>query len=212
MDNDAVVKTLNKRLEQQIQERFNDLNEKIKSELEEMIMDMRISLATYDIGSNVSGKSVTNTRLVSNMFVGVLAVALGVWNPLGWGIALSTVVGIIGKFFTSLFTSKSEKIRKATENLRKQLYDSIDSGIDKNLKQVLENARKSINDTYKSIDSVLKAYTKNADDIIINMDKLVKQVQEKENAINSLVSLRILDFVGKNPIKEISIIQVSQVP
>lgn len=207
--NDAVVKTLNKRLEQQIQERFNDLNEKIKSELEEMIMDMRISLATYDIGSNVSGKSVTNTRLVSNMFVGVLAVALGVWNPLGWGIALSTVVGIIGKFFTSLFTSKSEKIRKATENLRKQLYDSIDSGIDKNLKQVLENARKSINDTYKSIDSVLKAYTKNADDIIINMDKLVKQVQEKENAINSLVSLRILDFVGKNPIKEISINEMS---
>lgn len=203
--NDAVVKTLNKRLEQQIQERFNDLNEKIKSELEEMIMDMRISLATYDIGSNVSGKSVTNTRLVSNMFVGVLAVALGVWNPLGWGIALSTVVGIIGKFFTSLFTSKSEKIRKATENLRKQLYDSIDSGIDKNLKQVLENARKSINDTYKSIDSVLKAYTKNADDIITDMDRLVKQVQEKENAINSLVSLRILDFVGKNPVKEISI-------
>ena len=163
---DMVVKSINKRLEQQIQERFNDLNEKIKSELEEMIMDMRISLATNNIGSNVSGESVTNTRLVSNMFVGVLAVALCVWNPLGWGIALSTVVGIIGKFFTSLFTSKSEKIRKATENLRKQLCDSIDSGIDKNLKQVLENTRKSINDTYKSIDSVLKAYTKNADDII----------------------------------------------
>lgn len=206
---DMVVKSINKRLEQQIQERFNDLNEKIKSELEEMIMDMRISLATNNIGSNVSGESVTNTRLVSNMFVGVLAVALCVWNPLGWGIALSTVVGIIGKFFTSLFTSKSEKIRKATENLRKQLCDSIDSGIDKNLKQVLENTRKSMNDTYKSIDSVLKAYTKNADDIITDMDRLVKQVQEKENAINSLVSLRILDFVGKNPVKEISINEMS---
>lgn len=206
---DMVVKSINKRLEQQIQERFNDLNEKIKSELEEMIMDMRISLATNNIGSNVSGESVTNTRLVSNMFVDVLAVALCVWNPLGWGIALSTVVGIIGKFFTSLFTSKSEKIRKATENLRKQLCDSIDSGIDKNLKQVLENTRKSMNDTYKSIDSVLKAYTKNADDIITDMDRLVKQVQEKENAINSLVSLRILDFVGKNPVKEISINEMS---
>lgn len=206
---DMVVKSVNKRLEQQIQERFNDLNEKIKSELEEMIMDMRISLATNNIGSNVSGESVTNTRLVSNMFVGVLAVALCVWNPLGWGIALSSVVGIIGKFFTSLFTSKSEKIRKATENLRKQLCDSIDSGIDKNLKQVLENTRKSMNDTYKSIDSVLKAYTKNADDIITDMDRLVKQVQEKENAINSLVSLRILDFVGKNPVKEISINEMS---
>ena len=206
---DMVVKSINKRLEQQIQERFNDLNEKIKSELEEMIMDMRISLAINNIGSNVSGESVTNTRLVSNMFVGVLAVALCVWNPLGWGIALSSVVGIIGKFFTSLFTSKSEKIRKATENLRKQLCDSIDSGIDKNLKQVLENTRKSMNDTYKSIDSVLKAYTKNADDIITDMDRLVKQVQEKENAINSLVSLRILDFVGKNPVKEISINEMS---
>ena len=206
---DMVVKSINKRLEQQIQERFDDLNEKIKSELEEMIMDMRISLATNNIGSNVSGESVTNTRLVSNMFVGVLAVALCVWNPLGWGIALSTVVGIIGKFFTSLFTSKSEKIRKAIENLREQLCDGIDSGIDKNLKQVLENTRKSINDTYKSIDSVLKAYTKNADDIITDMDRLVKQVQDKENAINSLVSLRILDFVGKNPVKEISINEMS---
>lgn len=203
--NDAVVKSINKRLEQQIQERFNDLNEKIKSELEEMIMDMRISLATNNIGSNVSGESVTNTRLAANVFVSVISATLFVWNPLGWSIAVLAVVGIIGSFLSSLFTSKSEKIRKATDKLRKQLSDSIDSGIDKNLKQVLENTRKSINDTYKSIDSVLKAYTKNADDIITDMDRLVKQVQEKENAINSLVSLRILDFVGKNPVKEISI-------
>ena len=56
---------------------------------------------------------------------------------------------------------------------------------------------------------MLKAYTKNADDIIMDMDRLVKQVQEKENAINSLVSLRILDFVGKNPVKEISINEMS---
>ena len=206
---DMVVKSINKRLEQQIQERFNDLNEKIKSELEEMIMDMRISLATNNIGSNVSGESVTNTRLAANVFVSVISAALFVWNPLCWSMAVLTVVGIIGSFLTSLFTSKSEKIRKATENLRKQLCDSIDSGIDKNLKQVLENTRKSINDTYKSIDSVLKAYTKNADDIITDMDRLVKQVQEKENAINSLVSLRILDFVGKNPVKEISINEMS---
>lgn len=207
--NDAVVKSLNKSLEQQIQERFNDLNEKIKSELEEMIMDMRISLATDNIGSNVSGESVTNTRFAAIMFVSVISAALFVWNPLGWSVAVLTVVGIIGSFLSSLFTSKSEKIRKAKDKLRKQLYDSIDSGIDKNLKQVLENARKSINNTYKSIDSVLKAYTKNADDIIINMDKLVKQVQEQENAINSLVSLRILDFVGKNPIKDMSINEMS---
>ena len=206
---DMVVKSLNKRLEPQIQERFNDLNEKIKSELEEMIMDMRISLATDNIGSNVSGESVTNTRLAAKVFVSVISTALFVWNPLGWSMAVLTVVGIIGSFLTGLFTSKSEKIRKATENLRKQLCDSIDSGIDKNLKQVLENTRKSINDTYKSIDSVLKAYTKNADDIITDMDRLVKQVQEKENAINSLVSLRILDFVGKNPVKEISINEMS---
>lgn len=207
--NDAVVKSLNKSLEQQIQERFNDLNEKIKSELEEMIMDMRISLATDNIGSNVSGESVTNTRFAAKMFVSVISAALFVWNPLGWSVAVLTVVGIIGSFLSSLFTSKAEKIRKAKDKLRKQLYDSIDSGIDKNLKQVLENARKSINNTYKSIDSVLKAYTKNADDIIINMDKLVKQVQEQENAINSLVSLRILDFVGKNPIKDMSINEMS---
>ena len=198
---DMVVKSINKRLEQQIQERFNDLNEKIKSELEEMIMDMRISLATNNLGSNVSGESVTNTRLAAGVFFLIMtAVASMIVPAVG-----SIIVGIIGSFFTSLFTSKTEKIRKATENLRKQLCDSIDSGIDKNLKQVLENTRKSINDTYKSIDSVLKAYTKNADDIITDMDRLVKQVQEKENAINSLVSLRILDFVGKNPVKEISI-------
>lgn len=206
---DMVVTSINKRLEQQIQERFNDLNEKIKSELEEMIMDVRISLATDNIGSNVSGESVTNTRFAAKMFVSVISAALFVWNPLGWSVAVLAVVGIIGSFLSSLFTSKSEKIRKATENLRKQLCDSIDSGIEKNLKQVLETTRKSINDTYKSIYSVLKAYTKNADDIIMDMDRLVKQVQEKENAINSLVSLRILDFVGKNPVKEISINEMS---
>lgn len=56
-----------------------------------------------------------------------------------------------------------------------------------------------------AIHTLLQVTPKNADDIITDMDRLVKQVQEKENAINSLVSLRILDFVGKNPVKEISI-------
>lgn len=80
-----------------------------------MIMDMRISLATDNIGSNVSGESVTNTRFAAGVFVSIMTAAapfiiLNSWNPVGWVAAAgSIIVGIIGSFFTSLFTSKTEK-------------------------------------------------------------------------------------------------------
>lgn len=211
-NNDKNVKAINKRLEQKVHELMNDLRDKISSEVDEMTKDIQMSFMLSDIGSNVSGESITNSRFVAGVMATIMTavapfVISNFWNPAGWIVGVgSIVVGLIGSLFTSLFTSKSEKIRKATENLRKQLNDSIDKGIEKNLKQVLLNTQKSLNETYKTINSILVTYTKNADNIIGEMDKLVGDCREKENAINSLISLRILDFVDKNPCDENSMI------
>lgn len=210
--NDTVVKSINKRFEQSIQDLLNDLSEKIKAEVEEMVKDIQLSLSLGDVCNGVSGESITNSRLFAGIMnaimMGVAPVVIAnIWNPAGWVLAVGSVlVGIIGGLFVSLFTSKSEKIRKATEKLRQQLCDSIDAGIEKNLKQVLQNTQKSLDETYVSINSMLTTYTKNADKIIREMDSLVGKCQESENAINSLISLRILDFVGKNPCRDKNII------
>lgn len=209
---DKTVQNINKRLEQKIQDLLRDLSDKIKSEVEEMVKDIRISLSLSNIGHDISGNSITNSRLFAGIMTTLMTgvapfVISNIWNPAGWVIAAgAALVGIIGSLFASLFTSKSEKIRKATDNLRKQLCDSIDKSIEKNLQQVLQGAQKSLNETYMSINSILSTYTKNADKIICEMDGLVEKCQESENAINSLIGLRILDFVGKNPCNEKSII------
>lgn len=201
--NDKTVKNINKRLEQKIQDLLRDLSDKIKSEVEEMVKDIQFNLNLNTFFNGVGGEKVVNYKLGANIFFSVLTLAV-CFTP--FGVIGGVVTGFVSWVFGKLFTSKSEKIRKATDNLRKQLCDSIDKGIEKNLQQVLQGAQKSLNETYMSINSILSTYTKNADKIIYKMDGLVGKCQESENAINSLIGLRILDFVGKNPCNEKSII------
>lgn len=201
--NDNAVKAINKRLKQKIQDLLNDLSDKIKTEVEEMVKDIQFSLNLNSFFNGIGGEKVINYKFGANIFLSVLALAV-CFTP--FGIIGGVVTGIVSWVFGKLFTSKFEKIRKATDNLRKQLYDSIDKGIGENLQQVLQGTKKSLDNTYMSINSILTTYTKNADKIIGEMDSLVGKCQESENAINSLIGLRILDFVGKNPCNEKNII------
>ena len=206
-ENDAVVKSILERYQEKISDCIEDFKSKLESELDEVTSDlqMHIQFASFQ---NIKGKSISNTRLGVGILGTILTVATSwiianIWNPAGWiAVAGGIVVEGLVLIFTSLFTSKSEKIRKAINQMREQLEKSIDENISKSQSALLANVNRSINSASLEINDAFVAYITGANDILNEMSALLQKCNNSENAINSLIGLRILDYVKKNKVKD----------
>ncbi len=200
---DPTVKSTFSKLDSRIQQRMEDYNDKIKSQMEEIVDDIHV-LSSFKAVSSVSGESITNTRLGIGILGAIISAATpfiiaNIWNPAGWIVAgVSILVGGIVSLVTSLFTSKAEKIRKATEKMREKLTNSIDDNLDKNQKDFLNTAEKAIEKTMSSVSILLSTYIDGTKKIIYDINNLQQQVDEEESAINSLVGLRLLEHIGRS--------------
>ena len=206
-ENDSVVKNILERYKERISDCIEDFKSKLKSELEEVTSDLQIHFR-FTSFQNIKGSSISNTRLGVGIFGSILTAAAPfiisqLWHPGGWIAAAGTaVVGVIVSIFTSLFTSKSEKIRKAINKMREQLEKGIDENMSKNKNTLLANINSSINSASQEINNAFVAYITGANDILNEMDTLLKKCDKSENAINSLIGFRILDYVRKNKVKD----------
>lgn len=206
-NNDSVVKSIFSKMNDRLKFRIEDFNEKLKYEIEEMSSDLQI-LGTFSAKSNANGESITNTRLAVGILGGILTalapVIIGnLWHPGGWILAGATfLVGGIVALIKSLFESKAEKIRKATEKMRNQLNEDIDKSIKDNCDKVISDLDNSVKDMNKSISNILNTYIDGTAVILKQIETLSQNCNEGESAINSLVSFRILEYVGKKIAKE----------
>jgi putative GTPase len=200
---DPTVKSTFSKLDSRIQQRMEDYNDKVKSQIEEIADDIHV-LSSFKAVSSVSGESITNTRLGIGILGAIISAATpfiiaNIWNPAGWIVAgVSILVGGIVSLVTSLFTSKAEKIRKATERMREKLTNSIDDNLDKNQKDFLDTVEKAIEKTMSSVSILLSTYIDGTKKIIYDINNLQQQVDEEESAINSLVGLRLLEHIGRS--------------
>lgn len=206
-ENDSAVKSIYTRMNTRLKQRMEDYNEKVKSQIQEIADDIQI-LGTFSAQTNLYGESITNTRLGVGILGSILTAAAPLivsqlWNPGGWILAgVTIVVGAIVSIFTSLFTSKAEKIRKATERMRDQLYSNIDKSVSENQQKYMNDVKKTVDAATTSVSSLLTTYIDGTKQIIYEIEALVKQCKEGESVINSLVSFRILEFVGIQMVKE----------
>ena len=209
-ENDSVVSAIYESMNDRLQQRMEDFNEKVKSQIEEIADDIKI-LGTFKAESKISGEDITNTRLRVGVLGSILTAAAPIiisnlWHPGGWVLAGVTVlIGVTVSIFTSLFTSKAEKIRKATEKMREQLCSGIDKGIEKNRSTFVSEVRTSIDATISTISTLLNTYVNGTKRIIHEIELLCQQCEESESAINSLVGFRILEYVGKRHAKDANI-------
>lgn len=197
--NDASVKAIYSRLNEKINNRIEDFNEKLKSELEEIASDIQI-VASLNFKTNVNGTGITNIRLGVGIIGAILTAAtafIAPWAPF--------VAGIVVSIITSMFTSKADKIQKATEKMRTQLFSNINQGIEEYSDKISNSVRKSIQNTNKSIIELLDAYINGTSAILKEIDELCTECGNSESAINSLVGLRILEFVDIKTAKDSTI-------
>lgn len=206
-ENDSTVKSIYSRMNTRLKQRMEDYNDKVKSQIQEIADDIQI-LGTFSAQTNISGESIKNTKLGVGILGSIISAAAPLivsqlWHPGGWILAGVTIVaGAIASFIKSLFISKAEKIRKATERMRDQLYSNIDTSVSENQQKYMNDVKKSLDATNTSVSSLLTTYIDGTKQIIYEIETLVNQCKEGESAINSLVSFRILEFVGIQMVKE----------
>lgn len=206
---DMVVKNIQGKLNNKITARIDDLKMKVISTIKEMSED----IASYDISntmsSNAKGVSVTNVRLgvgiLGSLFTSSVPfiVPLLISNPAGWLVAgITVVVGLVVSIITSLFSSKSTKIKKAQEKMREQLNKNIDNFIKSNKAEVDKNIKENIERIYKTVDDIFDTYITNINSILYKISDLYYKCEASENAINSLIGLRVLEYVGKQILQD----------
>ncbi len=206
-ERDSTVEAIYSKLNTQLKQRIEDYNEKVKSQIEEIAEDIQV-LGSFNAVSSVSGESITNTRLGIGIVGSILSAAVPIivtnlWHPGGWVLASVTVaVGLVVSIFTSLFTSKADKIQKATKDMREQLISNINKSIEENEQSFLNDFTKSFNSTTSSISEQFLTYIRGTEQIIREVSTLYKKSEQGESAINSLVSFRILEFVGEKIAKD----------
>lgn len=208
-ENDPTVKSIIKELNNNIQSRLQDFNEKAKSELEEVANDINVLCNLAETGNeNVSGIKIRNIRMGVGLAGALVTVATpfvlaNIWNPAGWIVELARMgLNIVISIIKSLFKSKQEKIKEATENLNKQLCNNINSSIETSSSKSQSDILSSIAKLKSSVDDVLKTYIENIQKLTDNLDNLITKCKSDEDTINSLIGLRILEFADEKVLSE----------
>lgn len=211
---DSVVRNKTSYLNEQIKTSLNRFNEEVKERIEEISSDIK---CIDKISSTVSAQtdSIHNTKSGVRI-VGTICTIIftNLWNPLGWGalIGSAIITGIIG-FFTSFFESKVEKIKKAKKKLREQLYENIEKNINTNKKETLDKIHSSISSMNNRLKSLLGTYIDEVEQLIRILEDIQEKCIGKEQNINALISLRILEYVHKEPfaVKKLSQLQEKEI-
>ena len=205
-------------LNEQITTSLNRFNEEVKERIEEISSDIKF---IDKISSTVSVQtdSIHNKRLRAGI-TGAIITAMApviisqLWHPGGWILAACTFIvsGIVG-FFTSLFESKVEKMKKAKKKLREQLYENIEKNINTNKKETLDKIHSSISLMNNSLKSLLGTYIDEVEQLIRILEDIQEKCIGKEQNINALISLRILEYVHKEPfaVKKLSQLQEKEI-
>lgn len=197
---DSVVTNKTSYLNEQIKTSLNRFNGEVKERIEEISSDIKF---IDKISSTVSAQtdSIHNTKSGVRI-VGTICTIIftNLWNPLSWGalIGSAIIAGVI-RFFTSFFESKVEKIKKAKKKLREQLYENIEKNINTNKKEALNKIHSSISSMNDSLKSLLGTYIDEVEQLIRILEDIQEKCIGKEQNINALISLRILEYVHKEP-------------
>lgn len=196
---DSQVIRIQDEMRERLQIRLEDFSAKSKAKIEELSEDLSIEC---NINNNVVaiGEKIINTKLYIGLFGTLLTGALLISNPVGWGVVASVVVGNFFYIIAGMFTSKSEKIRKAQEKMRNSLTEGISSNMSKNQKKTLSEIFTSINKTSASVENLFTTYINGVESLLEEMTPVINQCKNDESAINSLIGFRVLDYLKKEVI------------
>ena len=144
----------NEKINNKIETCYNEYKKELEEALKELSEDMELfsKIGMSDINFNLS--NTFNTKrlmgIIGSVITGVGGIFLLASNPVGW---VLVGIGVVVSIFTSLFKSKEQKIKEATDKLFYSIKNSIEQSEEKNIKNILsiKEFKKGSMEKFKSI-------------------------------------------------------------
>lgn len=181
--------------------------EELEASLKELMEDIELfsKIGMSDINFNLS--DTFNTKRLMGIIGtvisgagGIVLLLLGATNPVGWVLAVG---GLVIGFLSSLFKSKEQKIKEATDKLYYSIKNSIEENEESNVKNILSNFTDNHKNIKKRIEKsidILCNYLKN---ISKDLSHINKELKKELDYLNSIYAYRILNYSNGDNIIEI---------
>lgn len=199
---------------------LNDIkfNEKIKSKFEDCIMRYREELETSlkelmedielfsKIGMSNMNFNISDTfntkRLMGiiSTIIGGVGFIVAISNPIGW--VLVGIGAVIG-FLSSLFKSKEQKIKEATDKLYYSIKNSIEENEEKHIENILSNFTNNHKSIKKRIEKSIDVLCDYLGNISKDLSHINKELKKDLDYLNSIYAYRILNYIKGDNIIEI---------
>ena len=169
----------NEKINNKIETCYNEYKKELEEALKELSEDMELfsKIGMSDINFNLS--NTFNTKrlmgIIGSVITGVGGILLLASNPVGW---VLVGIGVVVSIFTSLFKSKEQKIKEATDKLFYSIKNSIEQSEEKNIKNILSNFtnnHKSIKKRIEKSINVLCDYLENISKDLSDINKELKK-------------------------------------
>lgn len=181
--------------------------EELEASLKELMEDIELfsKIGMADINFNLS--DTFNTKRLMGIIGtvisgagGIVLLLLGATNPVGWVLAVG---GLVIGFLSSLFKSKEQKIKEATDKLYYSIKNSIEENEESNIKNILSNFTNNHKNIKKRIEKSIDILCNYLENISKDLSHINKELKKELDYLNSIYAYRILNYSNGDNIIEI---------
>lgn len=181
--------------------------EELESSLKELMEDIELfsKIGMADINFNLS--DTFNTKRLMGIIGtvisgagGIVLLLLGATNPVGWVLAVG---GLVIGFLSSLFKSKEQKIKEATDKLYYSIKNSIEENEESNIKNILSNFTDNHKNIKKRIEKSIDILCNYLENISKDLSHINKELKKELDYLNSIYAYRILNYSNGDNIIEV---------
>lgn len=194
----------NEKINNKIETCYNEYKKELEEALKELSEDMELfsKIGMSDINFNLS--NTFNTKrlmgIIGSVITGVGGILLLASNPVGW---VLVGIGVVVSIFTSLFKSKEQKIKEATDKLFYSIKNSIEQSEEKNIKNILSNFTNNHKSIKKRIEKSINVLCDYLENISKDLSDINKELKKELDYLNSIYAYRILNYINGDNIIEI---------
>ena len=194
----------NEKINNKIETCYNEYKKELEEALKELSEDMELfsKIGMSDINFNLS--NTFNTKrlmgIIGSVITGVGGIFLLASNPVGW---VLVGIGVVVSIFTSLFKSKEQKIKEATDKLFYSIKNSIEQSEEKNIKNILSNFTNNHKSIKKRIEKSINVLCDYLENISKDLSHINKELKKDLDYLNSIYAYRILNYIKGDNIIEI---------
>lgn len=194
------------RLKDRLEKEIDAYKNEIESIIQEFSENLNFSFDTLDVKFDLRGTFDTKTFVtitgdLTALAGGILLIALGASNPIGWVVlGIGTVTALV----SSLFKSKAKKIKEAQDKLYESIKNTFKENRTASINKCINAFEELASQTETSIENMFNAILNELEKLIDELKPLKVICLQHETKLNKLYGIRIINFANSEDVFDLT--------